>query len=259
MRHNPLAMIDTHCHLNDPEAFPDVNLAVQEAVSAGVGRMIVIGINESSCELALELAEAHPELFAVIGWHPNYAHEYKAAHLKKLREWSEHPKCVAIGETGADFHWDFATWDEQEAAFRDQLDLARELDKPVVLHCREASEAMLGVLEQNPPRNMVWHCFGGNEKDFERFNALGGYFGIDGPVTYSKSTELRSLLQKMPQDRLLLETDSPYLAPLPHRGKRNSPAYLPLILATCAKELGLRPDVLEAITDANAERFFRLD
>lgn len=258
MSHNALSMIDTHCHLNDDSSYPDVEEVIRESVAAGVGRMVVIGINEPSCIRALELAEAHREIFAVIGWHPNYAQEYDAACLVKLRAWTSHPKCVAIGETGADFHWDYATWEQQEYAFRDQLALASELDKPVVLHCREASAAMLQVLEEAPPKTMVWHCFGGTADDLRRFRALDGYFGVDGPVTYPKSTELRGFLHEMPLDRLLLETDSPYLTPHPFRGKRNSPAHLPLVLATCATELGMSSDELEKTTDENATRFYGL-
>jgi len=252
-------MIDTHCHLNDEESFPDAEEVIREAIGIGVSRMVVIGINEPSCLRAIELAEAHPEIHVVIGWHPNYAHEYNTVSLANLRTWAEHPKCVAIGETGADFHWQYATWEQQERAFRDQLALAAELSKPVVLHCRKASEAMLQVLEADPPMTMVWHCFGGSADDLRRFKSMDGYLGVDGPVTYPKSTELRELLHEMPLERMLLETDSPYLTPHPFRGKRNTPAKLPLVLAACADELGMTSVEFEKITDVNARRFYGLD
>jgi len=251
-----VTLIDTHCHLNDTEAFPDPDLAASEARVAGVEQIIVIGVDLASSRLARDLADRLEGVYFTAGHHPNYAHEFQEADLEIYRELLAHPKAVGLGEIGLDTHWDFATKDEQWRCLRAQLDLAAEVGKPIVLHCREAYPALLDILEREPARDWVFHCFGGDRDDAARAIALGGWFGIDGPVTYKKADALRAQIPDLPRDRLILETDSPWMTPHPHRSERNRPALLPLINAAVAGVLDLTPEACAELTTANARRLF---
>lgn len=251
-----MTLIDTHCHLNDVEAFADPGSAIEEARSAGVEQLIVIGVDLASSRLALELAEAHRAVYCTVGHHPNYAHRFVESDLRKYREMLSHPKVVGLGEIGLDDHWDFATADEQRRCLQAQLDLAAEVDKPVVLHCREAYPALLEILEGGPEREWVFHCFSGDRDDARRAMALGGWFGIDGPVTYKKAESLRALIPELPRDRILLETDSPWMTPHPFRSERNRPALLPLINLAVASCLEMSASACADLTTSNARRLF---
>jgi TatD DNase family protein len=234
-----LTLIDTHCHLNDGEAFPNPGQAVADAWEAGVTKLIVIGVDADSSAGALEMATAHPGVYASVGWHPNYAQNFDDEGLARLKELLLHPKVVALGELGLDFHWDYATREQQHRCLMAQLELASETDKPIVLHCREAYPALLDVLETQPSRKWIFHCFSGDADDACRAIALGAWFGVDGPVTYKKADSLREIVAKLPPEKLLIETDSPWMTPHPHRSERNRPALLPLINAGLALTLGM--------------------
>lgn len=251
-------MIDTHCHLNDLEAFPDPASVVAEARAEGVDRILVVGVDEDSSWRALDLAEQFAEVSAIVGWHPNYASAYRSERLGRIREMLAHPKAVALGEIGLDFHWTYATLDEQERALLDQLDLAAEVGAPVVFHCREAYSALLDRLEGRSPLPYLFHCFAGGADDARRATALDAYFGVDGPITYKKATELREVVATLPADRLVIETDSPYLTPAPYRGKPNRPAYVRFVNAALAAVRGVSAEECAASTTANAIRFFGL-
>lgn len=251
-------MIDTHCHLNDVEAFPDPEAVVAEARAEGVDRILVVGVDEDSSWRALELAERFAEVSAIVGWHPNYAASYRSERLARIREMLAQPKAVALGEIGLDFHWTYATLEEQERALFDQLDLAAELGAPVVFHCREAYPALLDRLEARPRGPYLFHCFAGGADDARRATALDAYFGVDGPITYKKATELREVVATLPADRLVIETDSPYLTPAPYRGKPNRPAYVRFVNAALAAVRGVSAEECAASTTANAIRFFGL-
>ncbi|MEA2554666.1 MAG: TatD DNase family protein [Fimbriimonadaceae bacterium] len=249
-------LIDTHCHLNLADAFPDPAAAIKEAKDNGVGRMIVIGIDIPTSRRALEIADANDGVYAVAGVHPNSAAEYYPEHLREIEEMLKHPKVVAIGEIGLDYHWDHASRDEQAAALLDQLDLAHATGKPVVFHCREAYSDLLAVVEARNPSKWLFHCFSGSEEDARRAMALDAYFGVDGPITYPKAGDLRSVVAKLPKDRLVVETDAPYLSPEPFRGKPNKPANVRFVNAALAACLGIGEEECAALTTANAERFF---
>lgn len=254
-----MALFDTHCHLNDVEAFPDPASVIAEAREAGVERMVVIGVDIASSRLALGIAERHEGVFASAGLHPNYASDYEPGQLVEIEQLLCHPKCVALGEIGLDLHWEFATIEQQRRALRDQLELAETTGTPVIFHCRDAYAPLLDILEASPPRRFVMHCFSGDERDAARARALGAYYGFDGPLTFKKNEALRALAATLPRDRILIETDSPWLTPHPHRGKRNRPAWLPLINEALAAALCLSADECAALTTANAERFFGLE
>jgi TatD DNase family protein len=250
-------MIDTHLHLNDDKAFPNLAQTIEEAAEAGVEKLVVIGIDLESSQRAVKLAEEFPSVWAVVGHHPNYSNTFKSSDIERYKDMARQPKTVAIGEIGLDYHWDFATHKHQAEVFSQFLNLANELDSPVVLHCREAYPDVLSMLEDLPrPAKYLFHCFAGDEADLERASALDAYFGVDGPLTYPKAVELRRLIATIPRDRILLETDSPYLTPVPFRGKPNSPAYLPHICTKLAEIWGVDSAAAGAITSANALRFF---
>ena len=251
-------LVDTHCHLNLPEHFPDPAATIASARQAGVDRVLVVGIDEPSNRRAVELAEQFNEVYAIVGWHPNSASSYSPDARNLIETLASHPKARAIGEIGLDYHWDYATEEEQDRCLRDQLDLAKSLDMPVVFHCREAYQDLLDVLEDRPAQPYLFHCFSGDAVDAGRAEALGSYFGVDGPITYKKSHGLRDLVAQMPPNRIVLETDSPYMAPEPFRGRPNTPANIPLINNALAAALGIGSEECANLTTANAERFFGL-
>lgn len=251
-------LIDTHCHINDAKAFPDPALTIEEAREAGVDRMIVVGVDAEDSRSALALAERFDNVYAIVGWHPNYTARYTSEGLAEIREMLGHPKVVALGEIGLDFHWQYATLEQQERALLDQLALAEELDKPVVFHCREAYPRLLDLLETQPRLPFLFHCFAGDADDAARAVAMDCYFGVDGPISYKKSHALREIVQSLPKERIVVETDSPYLSPEPLRGKPNRPANVALVNAALAACLGIEAEACAELTTGNAERFFRL-
>lgn len=251
-------MIDTHCHLYMADAFPDPAQTVAEAVSRGVTTLVVIGIDVDTSEQAIALAERFPEVYATVGHHPTNAHRYSHSDGRRLRELSEHEKVVAIGEIGLDFYWDTSSPAQQEACLSDQLALADEEGLPIVFHCRNAVSTLLERLDDLPPVPFVFHCFSGDREQAERIWAHGGLIGVDGPVTFPKSEELREIVRACPRDRLLIETDAPYLAPQSKRGKQSSPGDVAEVLAKVAEVWGVTRDEADVQTTANAKMFFRL-
>lgn len=251
-------LFDTHCHLNIARHFPDPDAEIARARAAGVTRMALVGIDPPTNESAVEIAARHEGVYAIVGLHPTEAAHFTPQVLGQIEHLLSHPKSVALGEIGLDYHWDDATPEQQKAALHAQLDLAETLNKPVVFHCRKAYDDLLDILEARPPRPYLFHCFSGDAGHADRVKSLDGTIGIDGPITYKKSDDLRAIVHEWPRDRLVLETDSPYLTPEPYRGKPNSPAYVPLINAELARVWGISPDEAAAKTTANAMRFFGL-
>jgi TatD DNase family protein len=243
--------IDTHCHLNDSKAFPDPQLEIQEAVSLDVKRMIVVGVQPLEWQSTVDLCEKHEELFCILGWHPNYTASYDAAHLIELRTLLAHPQTLGLGEIGLDYHWDYSPKETQSQALRDQLDLSAELETPVVFHAREAYGDLLDELNTRPRGKWLLHCFAGTHAV-----DLGCYFGVDGPISYKKADELRSIVRDLPRDRILIETDAPYMTPVPFRGKPNRPAYVRYVGQALAESVGITLEECSATTTANAIAFF---
>lgn len=251
-------LFDTHCHINDLEAFPDPSNTIRAANEAGVGRLVVVGTEWDSMARAVEIAEKHENVYCILGFHPNYTAEYEDSWIPRLRALLGHPKVVALGEIGLDYHWDYSPVEVQMRALHAQLDLAVELEMPIVFHSREANMDLLEILESRPSHPYLVHCFSGNSEEAARFDKLGAYIGIDGPITYPKSAELREILAWYPKERVVLETDSPYMSPVPFRGKPNSPANVPFINEALAKVWDCAPEESVQITTENALRFFRL-
>lgn len=251
-------LVDTHCHLYMSDHFSDAAAVVGEAAAAGVSRLIIIGIDQATCDQAVALASRFSGVYAVVGLHPNNAASYQDADLLWIEALAQDPKVLAIGEIGLDFHWDHATPAQQERALAGQLELARSLSMPVVFHCRKAYPELLTYLESQPVCPYLLHCFGGAADDARRATDLNAYIGVDGPVTYKSASDLRDVLSQYPGDRIVLETDSPYLPPEPYRGKTNSPAYLPIINRALACVRGWTEAESAQRTTDNAERFFAL-
>ncbi|HEY0867736.1 MAG TPA: TatD family hydrolase [Fimbriimonas sp.] len=249
-------LIDTHCHLHDVESFPDPGEEIRKAREAGVERIVVVGVQPSDWTAAVALADRHEEVYAVVGWHPNYTAAYERGSLEGLAEFLRHPKVLALGEIGLDYHWDYAPPSIQRQALDDQLELARDLSVPVVFHAREAYSDLLDALEAFGPHPFLLHCFAGEEEDARRGAALGCYFGIDGPLTYKKADDLRRIVGTLPRDRVVLETDSPYMAPVPFRGKKNTPAYVACVNQALARLWSVPAETSAQVTTENAIRFF---
>jgi TatD DNase family protein len=231
---------------------------LSRAEAEGVRRFVVVGFDLRSSERALRLAQSDPHIFAVVGVHPHDAREYDARTEDRLRAMAADPRVVAIGEIGLDFYRDLSPRDAQNFAFVSQLDLAREVGLPVVIHCRDAYPETLDILESEADGlTVVVHCFSGNLAEARRCWARGWYTGIDGPVTYKKNDDLREIVRGAPRDLLLIETDAPYLSPEPLRGKfPNEPARVALVAAKVAEVRGEPVVEVADYTTANALRAF---
>ena len=246
-------MIDTHAHLT---ALDDVEGAIARAAEAGVTRILTVGTNVEDCRGALELADRHESVFAILGSHPHEAGTTTAADLAVLREMLAHPKAVAVGETGLDWFRDYAPADDQRRLFAAELDLAAQLGKPVVIHTRAADDDTLAALADHAG-TVVLHCFSSPPMlpvALER----GWYVSFAGNATYPKAVGLRLAATQVPAERILTETDSPYLAPQPVRGKRNEPANVVHTLAALATARGEEPAELERRIEENATACFGL-
>lgn len=251
------ALVDAHCHLGDAAFDDDRPAVLARAAAAGVGHVVVIGESLAGSERAAALARAHPGLSATAGVHPHDAASWDEAAPGKLREMLGRPELVAVGETGLDYHYDHAPRAAQRAAFEGQLALARDLGKPVVIHARDADDDMAALLREWSGRvpALVLHSFAGSRALFTAGMEVGAYFSLSGMITF-KNWRPEVPPTACPPDRLLVETDAPYLAPVPHRGRRNEPAYVPEIVTALARQRGTSPDELARQTAENALRVF---
>jgi len=249
---------DTHAHLDFPHFDEDREEVIARALKAGVCRIINVGADIASSKAAIALAESHPFIHAAVGIHPHDAHTLTDESLQELAELAKHPKVVAIGEIGLDFYRRYCPHDVQRRAFRRQLDLARELGKPVVIHARAAHEEVLSILEEKGPLPGVMHCFSGSLEIARRALKLGLFVSVAGPVTFKNARKLPLIVREVPLEKLLIETDCPYLAPHPFRGKRNEPSHLPLIAEAVARIKGTTTEEVARITTLNASNLFGL-
>jgi TatD DNase family protein len=256
-----LTLIDTHAHL-DEEAFAgDRAEVVARAESAGVARIVTIGTTADSSRRCVEIAREFPAVYAAVGIQPNYAAQAKAGDWETIESLAASAKVAAIGETGLDRYWDYAPFDLQIDFFQRHIGLARKLDLPFVVHCREAETETLAQLEiasRRGPLRGVMHSFTGSLETARACLDLGLYISLAGMVTYKKSQDLRELVSKLPRERILVETDSPYLAPQPVRGKRNEPSFVRMTANMLAELLGISQDEFARQTTANAGRLFGL-
>jgi TatD DNase family protein len=256
------SVIDTHCHLADTKFRDDVEDVIARASAAGVAQMISVGAIGSieNDRLTVEIAEHHQNVFAVVGVHPHDAKDCTPDRIAQLRDLAAAKKVVAIGESGLDFHYMHSPPAAQEASLRAHLALASELDLPIVIHCREAERRLVEIVRETgiPPRGGVIHCFTGDSNAAREFLALGFCISFSGIITFKNSAPIREAAAIVPDDRVMVETDSPYLAPEPHRGKRNEPAYVTRTLEMLANLRRVDAAVLAAQIVANAARVFGL-
>ena len=252
-------IIDSHCHLDFPDFADDLDGVIERARAAGVERMITIGTKVAKAPGVIEIAERYDDVFFTVGTHPHEAAGEGAEDYDAMRAFASHPKCVGIGEAGLDYHYDSAPRDVAQRVFRGHIALARELDLPLVIHTRDADADMAAILTEEMAQGQfsaVLHCFTASRRLAETALGLGLMISFSGVVTFKKSEDLRAIARDVPLDRILVETDAPYLAPTPHRGHRNEPAFVVDTARVVAEARGLELDELAAATRANTFRFF---
>ncbi len=255
-------LIDTHCHLNFDRFDDDRDAMIERALAAGVEAMIVPATDLDNCADVIALTERYDAVYCAVGVHPNSSANWHEDDIETVRAFAQHDKVVAIGEIGLDYYWDKSPKAVQQAAFVAQMQLADELDLPVIIHNRESSEDVISLMWASPlvdkPNAGVVHSFSAPALIAKKALDLGFYLGFTGPITYKKATELRSIASEVPIDRLLIETDAPFLSPTPKRGKRNEPAYVAYVADRLAALHQMPIEEFGRITTNNARRLFNL-
>ena len=249
---------DTHAHYDDKAFDADRETLLLACRDAGVERIIDPGCDARSSRAAIEIAEKLDFVYGAVGIHPEELVSCDEDSLLEIRNLAEHPKAVAIGEIGLDYYWDDTHKAEQKQLFRWQIDLALELGKPVIVHDREAHGDCLEIVKDYPGLQGVFHCYTGSAEMAKELLKRGWYLGFDGPVTYKNARKTIEVLQICPLDRLLIETDSPYLSPVPMRGKRNDSRNLRYVVEKIAEVKGISTEEVEKITMENGKRLFRI-
>lgn len=251
-------LVDSHCHLDFPDFAEERADIIARAKAAGVERMVTISTRVKRFEQVLAIADEYDEVYCSVGTHPHNADEELDVTVADLVRLSAHPKVVAIGEAGLDYHYDKSPRDAQAQGLRVHIVAARETGLPLVIHARSADEDMAAILREETGKGafpFILHCFSSGAELARVGVELGGYVSFSGIVTFKNSGELRDIAKEVPRERLLVETDAPYLAPIPHRGKRNEPAYVANTAAVLAETIGVSTDEMAEITTTN---FFRL-
>lgn len=255
-------IIDSHCHLADTRIYPELDLVLERAAAAGVGRIVAVGALETidADRLTVEVAERYPQVFAVIGVHPHNASDCDDDRMAKLERLARSPRVVAIGESGLDFHYMHSPPEAQEHALRRHLELARALGRPIVIHCRKAERRLCEIVGEAglPPAGGVIHCFTGDAAAARDFVALGFHVSFSGILTFKNAQPVREAASIVSEDRLMVETDAPYLAPEPYRGARNEPAYVRRTFERLAELRGADPVAFASLLRANTTRLFGL-
>ncbi|HBY62704.1 MAG TPA: TatD family deoxyribonuclease [Solibacterales bacterium] len=250
-------LVDSHCHLDDERFAGEIEAVVDRALAAGVRQMVSIGTGDGppDLEAGIRIAEMFAPVWATVGIHPHNATQSNDAALARLELLAKHSKVVAVGEIGLDYHYDFAPRDVQRRVFAEQLRIAAAAGKPVVIHTREAWDDTFAVLEEHWRGGGIMHCFSGGPQEARRSLALGFHLSFAGIVTFPKAVGVQQAARETPIDRLLVETDAPYLSPAPHRGKRNEPSF---VTHTAAKVAELRGETIEAVARATTRNWERL-
>lgn len=253
--------IDTHVHLNADQYEEDVDEVITRAVDAGVTKMIVVGFDRKTINKAMELTERYSFIYAVVGWHPVDAIDCTEEDLKWIEGLAEHPKVVGIGETGLDYHWDKSPKDIQQELFRKQIQLAKKVNLPIIIHNRDATADVVRILKEEEAKETggIMHCFGGSVETAKECIDMNFLISLGGPVTFKNAKTPKEVATEIPLSKLLIETDAPYLAPHPYRGKRNEPVYVTLVAEEIAKLKGLSIEEVALATTANAQSIFKID
>ncbi|MDT8903686.1 TatD family hydrolase [Anaeroselena agilis] len=250
-------LFDSHAHLDDKRFHDDRDEVVARAVAGGLTGILNAGADMFSSARAVELAAKHDIVWAAVGIHPHDAKDAREEDYDRLAAWCALPKVVAVGEIGLDYHYDFSPREAQRAVFVSQLDLARQVGKPIIIHDREAHADVLATVK-NEGKGLagVFHCFSGSVEMAREVLKMGFYVSVAGPVTFANAHKLHEVVKAVPLDRLLVETDCPYLTPEPFRGRRNEPAHVRYVAEKVAGLLGLEPEALAARTTENTKRLF---
>jgi TatD DNase family protein len=260
-----IQLIDTHAHLDMTEFDRDRDEVISRALAAGVTKIITVGTDVTSSGRAISLAEKYPQIYAAVGVHPHDADRAESTFLAQLSELTKHPKVVAIGETGLDFYRNYSSKEAQFNALHGQLELAAELNLPIIIHARQAVREMIETLgdwvkrhkdTSGRPRGVI-HCFSENEQIAHKYIDMGFYISFTGYVSYPQS-RAPAVAKKLPIDRIMVETDCPFLTPQKYRGKRNEPSYVALTAETLANALGMPLDKFAEQTTENAKRLFKI-
>lgn len=253
-------MVDTHCHLHFSEYTQDRETVFQRSWESGIEALILVGCDAEDSSQAMALAQSVPNAFFSAGFHPHEASRWNLQKKQKLEELSRDPKCVAVGEVGLDYYRNLSPKEDQRRVFIEMLTLAKSRELPLIIHCRQAADEMVSLLkEQGPfPSSGVMHCFSGDSKYLEDCLKLGFYVSFAGNLTFANAEELRERAAEVPIERLLTETDSPYLTPAPFRGTRNEPCRIAHTIAKLAEIQRKSPEEMSKVTAGNARRLFRL-
>jgi len=254
-----MRLIDSHCHLDFPDFADEIEAVVARAEAVGVERMTTISTRVARAPRLAAIAERFASVYFTVGTHPHHAAEEPVTDAAAIRALAAHPKCVGIGEAGLDYHYNYAPADVAKRVFRAQIDLARELGLPLVIHAREADDDVAAILAEEMAEgkfDAVLHCFTSSRGLAEAGLALGLFISFSGVLTFKNSGELRALARDLPLDRLLVETDAPFLAPVPHRGRRNEPAFVVETARVLADLKQVDEAALASATRANALRLF---
>jgi TatD DNase family protein len=245
--------VDSHCHLDDKRFADDLDAVLERAAAAGVTRILTIGTGDGPPEIdrAVRLAERYPQVFASVGVHPHDAAKVTAQTYGDLRALAAHSKVVGFGEIGLDYHYDFSPRQTQREVFAEQLGIARNAGLPIIIHTREAWADTMAILREHGNLQGIMHCFTGTPEEAEEALALGLHLAFGGVATFRTAEAVREALRRTPDDRLLIETDAPYLAPIPHRGKRNEPALMMETARVLARVRGVAVEEIGRITTAN--------
>ncbi|MBC8311886.1 MAG: TatD family hydrolase [Candidatus Marinimicrobia bacterium] len=250
-----MSYIDTHCHIYMDRFDGDRDDVIQRAIDNGVERMICIGVDLPSSEKCLQIAEKHPQVFATAGIHPHEAKDAPPRYLHELEAFYQHPKVVAVGEIGLDFHYNFSDEKEQIRVYHEQLELAKSVNLPTVVHCRESDDEILtGIIESNNNYGVI-HCFASTLAFSQQILDAAFHLSFTGLITFVNALE--DVVKETPLDRMMLETDSPYLAPIPHRGKRNEPLYVKQVAEKVAELKNMTVEDVVCQTTGTAELFFK--
>jgi len=252
-------LVDSHCHLDFPDFAEERDAIVQRALDLDVVRLVTICTRVRKFDGIIGIAERYDSVFASVGTHPNNAHEELDVTADDLIKLAEHPKVVAIGEAGLDYHYDYAPPEAQQQGFRTHIAAARVTGLPLVIHARSADEDMIAILREESGKGafpFILHCFSSGAELARVGVELGGYISFSGILTFKNSPEIRDIARNVPRDRLLVETDAPYLAPMPHRGKRNEPSFVTHTAAVLAETIGVSVEEIGTLTTDNVFRLF---
>jgi TatD DNase family protein len=255
-------MIDTHVHLNFEDYIDDLENVILDAEKAGVSHMIVIGIDEGSSRLAIELSKQYPALYASVGVHPSESEnmfEMQATSTRFIEEMLKEDKVVAIGECGIDLYHEDYNLEYQQRVFKNQIELAKTYQKPLIIHSRSGVRECIDLLKPYQGQvKGVFHCFNGSKEEANEILELGFYIGVNGPITFKNATDAKDVAIHVPIEKILIETDGPYLSPEPYRGRRNQPANVKYILKTLAQLKNMSETDVDLITTQNAKTLFLL-